>query len=369
MRKPVLLLSVFLVLASTALAGPLPPRERAPAGETDIDSLNCRMAGNWPFGPAFSFALDLDRNLAFCGVGGGVYALDITDPSNPVIVSEELHANGIISELCYRDSMLYCAAGRSGLEIWDVSNPLRPNRTGILPALDNVRDVAVFDTFAYITDWDAGLRVISIADPANPRMVGWYDSPGAAYTVAFYQDTIAFVADWEEGAQVVNVANPADPFAIANIPYGTLWGVHIDGHLAFFTDLFSGLLMMDISDPRNPTVAGEYINSGSPDNVFARDSAVWLPQGYNGVLVLDISDPSSPQPVGTLASQGSCTEVLVTDTLLFVADWEGGIVIASVASPNPRVLARGPDPGRGGGCLQVRRPRLHRRRQVRPAHH
>ena len=47
------------------------------------DSLNCRFVGNWPFGFSEAVALDPARNLAFCGSGGGVYVLDVSNPAQP----------------------------------------------------------------------------------------------------------------------------------------------------------------------------------------------------------------------------------------------------------------------------------------------
>ena len=52
------------------------------------DSLNCRLVGNWPFGPSSSTAVDPARNLVFCGSGGGAYILDMSNPTSPVVLSD-----------------------------------------------------------------------------------------------------------------------------------------------------------------------------------------------------------------------------------------------------------------------------------------
>ena len=48
-----------------------------------FDSLNISFTGNWPFATASAVSCDSARNLSFCGAGGGVYILDVTNPSNP----------------------------------------------------------------------------------------------------------------------------------------------------------------------------------------------------------------------------------------------------------------------------------------------
>jgi len=78
-----------------------PPRQ-FPPDSFYFDSLNVRFMGNWPFGNPYNVAYDSVRNLAFLGSGAGVYILDISDPSNPVKLSESLHSREfILWELFY----------------------------------------------------------------------------------------------------------------------------------------------------------------------------------------------------------------------------------------------------------------------------
>ena len=87
---------------------------------------------------------------------------------------------------------------------------------GVTPAQDslNCREVGYCDTpgyafgvavagnYAYVADDEAGLRVISIADPAHPSEVGYYVTPGDAYGVAV-AGNYAYVADFAAGLRVI----------------------------------------------------------------------------------------------------------------------------------------------------------------------
>ena len=90
-------------------------KTRSPKG----DYLNVRFVGNWPFSRAYAVAYDSTRNFVFCGSGGGVYILDVSNPSSPVKVSEGIHTRGIVEDLFYDASSekLYIAAYDAGLEI------------------------------------------------------------------------------------------------------------------------------------------------------------------------------------------------------------------------------------------------------------
>jgi hypothetical protein len=62
--------------------------------------------------------------------------------------------------------------------------------------------VAVAGSYAYVADVEAGLRVIDVSDPANPRERGYYDTRGGTCGVAV-ADSYAYVADWGAGLRVI----------------------------------------------------------------------------------------------------------------------------------------------------------------------
>ncbi|MGB9721928.1 MAG: hypothetical protein ACPL28_10680, partial [bacterium] len=97
-----------------------------------FDSLNTRFVGNWPFGPSYAVAYDQARSLVFCGSGGGVYILDVSNPSNPQKVSEKIHTRGVVWNLFYdgANTRLYIADGQGGLEIWNIQDPANPYKLG-----------------------------------------------------------------------------------------------------------------------------------------------------------------------------------------------------------------------------------------------
>jgi hypothetical protein len=67
--------------------------------------------------------------------------------------------------------------------------------------------VYVSGSYAYVADWDAGLRVISVTDPANPVEVGYYDTPSYAEGV-YVSGSYAYVADGDAGLIILQYTNP-----------------------------------------------------------------------------------------------------------------------------------------------------------------
>ncbi len=64
-----------------------------------------------------------------------------------------------------------------GLRVVDVSNPAQPREVGFYDTPGWAEGVAVSGAYAYVADGD-GLRVVDVSNPAQPREVGFYDTPG-----------------------------------------------------------------------------------------------------------------------------------------------------------------------------------------------
>ena len=117
----------------------------------------------------------------------------------------------------------------------------------------NVRFVGSYDTpgraygvyvsggYAYVADWNAGLRVIDVSDPENPVEIGYYDTPGYAHGV-YISGSYAYVADGDWGLRVIDVSNPSNPEEVGyyDTP-GWAYGVYVSGDYAYVAGWHAGL--------------------------------------------------------------------------------------------------------------------------------
>lgn len=77
----------------------------------------------------------------------------------------------------------YVANWDAGLQVIDVFNPANPRQVGAYNTPDWARGVFVSGRYAYVADGNAGLLVIDVSDPANSRLVGHYDTSSGAVDV------------------------------------------------------------------------------------------------------------------------------------------------------------------------------------------
>ena len=80
------------------------------------------------------------------------------------------------------------------------------------------------------------------------------------------------------------------------------------GDLLYITDQWNGISILDVSDPRHPSLVGVYqsrmptdpFGNGGNWGVQLRDGLAYLAAGFSGIDVVDVSDPANPFRAGGL---------------------------------------------------------------------
>jgi len=172
------------------------------------------------------------------------------------------------------------------------------------------RRVAVSGGYAYLAEWDRGLRAIDVSTPSAPVEVGWLDV-SAPWDIAVSGD-YAYVASGnrdfpldEPGLIVIDVSTPSAPVGVGFVsPQGhySFSAVAVSGSYAY-VGKEQGLLMIDVSTPSAPVVVGEgglpyeglYVRNIAVSGDYAYCSWVAFP-GATGFTVFDVSTPSTYLP-------------------------------------------------------------------------
>lgn len=114
------------------------------------------------------------------------------------------------------------------------------------------------------------------------------------------------------------------------------------GNVALVTARASGLYIVDIESPDNPSLITRWSpqNQSLEDCVY-RDEVLAVSAHQFGVYFLDVSDPRSPQPITACEGLVNAWGVVFdTGGNLLVADGEGGIAVVSFNGDEARILSR-----------------------------
>ncbi len=301
--------------------------------------------------------------LLFCG------RPEVSEPGASYTIIGECPLPGYTKELELVGNLAYVADGQGGLQIVDISRPESIFVVGqYVPYGWNANAVAVRDTFAYVamSPLGGGLNVLSIANPAAPYLLG-QDGSFSAYDVVapindtayvyvaggywfyvwdinymsyarrlktfgdiiglFMVDTLAYLACEQMGMWIFNTASSDTlPVGWIDTPSNAR-NLFVAGNYAFVADGRAGLIIIDVSNPENPTIVAAYDTPGYANGVFVLGTNAYVADGDGGLQVVNVSDPSAPDYYGSFET-AYANGVLVRGDTVYIADRDIGLVIA-----------------------------------------
>jgi hypothetical protein len=224
----------------------------------------------------------------------------------------------------------YVAADVYGLRVISLADPANPVEVGSCGA-SYAHDVAVRGNYAYVAAYHEGLCIDSIADPAHPTEVGFCDTPGHPECLDLSGDYV-YIADSDSDLTIVSVSDPKNPVIVGrcDLP-GWANAVAVSGDYAYVTS-GSGLRIVSIADPARPTEVGycDTVQYGGAVALYGGYACV-ADEG-EGVWVISVADPAQPVVVAYLPILGAL-DVHVSGEYAYVADCDSGLRVFSLANP------------------------------------
>jgi hypothetical protein len=296
---------------------------------------------DWSFSTTVD-GLDVWGDLAYVtDLNVGVRLIDVSDPTDPLqvaLLEPPPYGPGVAA----MEGILFWAAGDAGLRAYDVSIPSTPVEIGSFSTPAAVSVVAVDGARGVAVARDS-LRVLDMTDPANPIEIGVYHPAGRwdANCVDLVGG-FAYVCDHVNDRVVVLDTSEANAVApVAEINAHGLSDLEVVPPYAFIQG--AELLIVDISDPTNPSQVGALSGVG-------QFIAVELPYLYGtrwteglhfpGLNIVDVSDPIHPQIVGS-AFHGDiacCSRAAVSNSFVYVLDYPSeGYTLEVVDARDPAI--------------------------------
>ncbi|UCF35305.1 MAG: hypothetical protein JSU96_10630 [Acidobacteriota bacterium] len=288
------------------------------------------------FNDRASYAIEVERGLAYLGVGN---TLQILDVNNPVVVrplgSVELPA--VIRHLDKNGNQLAVACGKSGLILTDVSDPLRPRILGAFPTGDSAEGVVLDQDRAYVAARTDGVWILDTSDPARIQELGRFDSVEEAMDVTV-SGSLMYVAASFADLRVVDVSTPANPIETGfadrgSYDQGYAWGVAFQGPFAYIANVEIGLRIVDVQDPYAPSTQAIYPLTHAPVALTVGGNKVYIADQEEGLHIVDTSDPRRPRRISQLQLPGRALDIALQGTLAYIAAKEGGLRIVDVQDP------------------------------------
>jgi len=306
-------------------------------GITIGQSVTLTKVGEWGTAPYLD--VFVQGNYAYCATGkAGLEIIDITSLADPVKAGR-CDTPGYAVDVYVSGNYAYIGDDEQGLQIIDVSNPAAPTPVGNYPTTGSAYDVVVSGNHAYVTDTGGKLLILDISNPASPTLTGSYNTYGAPSSVRL-KGNYAYLQDLSDGLHIIDISVPTAPTQVGTYvvsPQVTHpFKMYVRGNYAYVTDYSGRLVIIDVSNPAVPTPAGTYDDGGNlwAVAVVTEGNYAYV-SDYSGQLqVIDISNPSTPTKTGYLDTPGNPEGIYKTGNYVYTAVSEGGLAIIDVAAPS-----------------------------------
>ena len=243
------------------------------------------------------------------------------------------------------------------MRIIEVSNPAQPREVGYYDTpwftWRVVTDLTSRpgEIYAHVIDKLGSLRIVRVTDAAHPVLIATH---AGVYGDVAVTEGYAYVSG-DGGITILDLSDITQPRQVSS---GSAGGwvyfiprLAIAQNRAFVVDESGNMAMADVTDPRRPFFHVERFRTrAAPAEVVAlpalpgqENALVYVASGQHGLQVISWADVTHPERIGWLDPPGNALAVTIAatadSTLAYVSDRDGALHIVDVHQPeNPHQL-------------------------------
>jgi hypothetical protein len=284
---------------------------------------------------------------AYLGSGRGgdvMYALDISNPANPIITDSIIANTRRVNDVMTTPDGKYlvftregAADRRNGIVICSLEDPAHPKvisefTDGVTAGVHSsfIYQQEKFGTHVYITnDGTGALHIIDISDPYRPREVAQWKTPRADAGRTLHdidlKDGLLYASYWNDGLVILDIGNgvkggsPSNPQMVSQFKYD-LNALYRDVEAAGGPGFIRGT--HTAWRHKNYVFIADEVFPGSPVE-GARDASAG--RAYGRMQVVDVSDISKPKVVAHYEPEfGGVHNVWVAGDTLYMGAYNAG---------------------------------------------
>jgi hypothetical protein len=332
MKNIINLRKLFLIYTIVMGIITIPLLEKDSAQESTIPlKLDIQHIATLPL-PSIPIVPIVDNNYCYVTtLDSGLQVIDISNTKMPKILGSVTNL-GSVNRLCARNGIAYIASADSGLQLIDITNPEKAAK--ISSVLSEAYDVSIKDNYAYIVDRYA-LMVVDISNLLQPKLVKQIEEFYYSTSISIKEDYLyslhCFYREEYCLLKIVDIKNPIEAKLAAEFDCLMPWdNLLIHDQCLFVAGPNTGIKIFNISEATNPKIIKHNNTPGDPWSLFIVDNKLFLPEGYpnyTGIQVIDITDPASPKDIAMYDMENRPHVIYVNNGYIFVAVEKEGLVI------------------------------------------
>ncbi|MBZ0263070.1 T9SS type A sorting domain-containing protein [bacterium] len=216
----------------------------------------------------------------------GIVIYDFSNPMSPEWTGEWQLGNYYFYDIEIVFPYIYILT-RDRLIIGDITDPTNPELITTRGIPNGAINITIQGDFAYVAASTNGMIILDISDPEVPEVLGEFSTDIDAVEVGIYEN-YAFVAYDLTGLFIVDISEPTNPVEVRHIETPSAYGITIQDHHAFVPHRGLGLYVYDIIEPLNPVLVGLFDAHYSINDVLLSGNYAILPDRWS-LDFLDVS--------------------------------------------------------------------------------
>jgi len=313
-------------------------------------SLNVELAGSIVNNWQNAMNADVVGGHAYVATDAGLSVLDVQNPSSMTEVG--FYSTGELFDVQVQGTYAYVSEFEYGLRVFDISDVSSPTLVGSLPLNGglNVKGLDVVGDYVFITNGYDGLRVIDVSVPNSPAEVAFLATPWPAIDVTV-AGNYAFVALSNTGLRTTDISNPVGELTEVGFcdTEGSCEGIDINGDYAYIAHRVvtnGALRVIDISDVAAPFLVGSFDLDSNANDVVYDNGLAYVAVDNEGLRIIDVSVPAVPSEVGFLDTPGQSHGLVYANGYVYFAAEASGMRTIDVSLPATPVETSRLDAGR-----------------------
>jgi hypothetical protein len=289
----------------------------------------------------YSSSMAINGNYLYLSdVPVGVYVIDISNPSNPVVIDtlknviDASYSAGAASYAVSLNDGILCSATYNGVFIITVPTPDSLVTAGFFAGGgDGVYDIRLNGNTAMLALGSGGFAAVDISNPGQPAKLGGCGLDGAAFHITT-AGNYAYVATG--GVWIIDISNPHLPQRISFIPTSNIINdLAVQNNLLFVTVHDSGTFIFDLTNPSAPVQIGWTGLEGT--GIAVQDTIAYLAASTGGLVLVDVGNPNHPAEITRILN--SASGLAIRDSVAFVGA-DTGLTAVDISEPStPTILS------------------------------
>ena len=243
-----------------------------------------------------------------------------------------INCNGRVYDMFKQGRFLYVANGDLGLQVIDCYDYNKPVIISQFRTIGRPRAISASGKLVFVAQEHVGgfgnggaLEVFDVSNPIKPLHVGVISTPSFAYDVT-YNNGFVYVADEESGLHILKIEGNGriDRVGLCG-GYGNTKRILTSGDRVYMVDRELGLLVISASDPESPRLVGTCYIPRDNFGLCLHQGRALVVNRYNGLYFVNIDDPSAPYIEQVVDTRESNIDVVSDNQHIFVSSMDPNV--------------------------------------------